>query len=178
MGELLLVPVIRPLHHLQASHQPVPLLLYGLHLLQQSVVYSILQGVSPRVRFSSFGLFPAEVIVGCTNSLNLPVRGGSAIPQLSVVSQGVAGSGRLWRSTSTSTSTTSTSSNITSNTSNRRGLCEGGGLRRHKPLLPQLGYPAVLSLGGRVIIRFLVTPQVVVSQKTNLKPGTESFKRQ
>ena len=33
-GQLLLVPVIRPLHHLQASHQPVPLLLYGLHLLE------------------------------------------------------------------------------------------------------------------------------------------------
>ena len=33
-GQLLLVPVVRPLHHLQAPHQPVPLLLDRLHLLE------------------------------------------------------------------------------------------------------------------------------------------------
>ena len=33
-GELFLVPVIRPMDHLQAPHKAVPLLLYCFHLLQ------------------------------------------------------------------------------------------------------------------------------------------------
>ena len=49
LGQLLVVPLFRPLDSLDAAHQHVPLLLDRLHPLQQPVVDPRLQGVPPRV---------------------------------------------------------------------------------------------------------------------------------
>ena len=80
LGQLLVVPLFRPLDSLDAAHQHVPLLLDRLHPLQQPVVDPRLEGVPPRVRLppsrfsgpSSWLTASPSVIGGCAAISELP----------------------------------------------------------------------------------------------------------
>ena len=80
LGQLLVVPLFRPLDSLDAAHQHVPLLLDRLHPLQQPVVDPRLEGVPPRVRLpasrfsgpSSWLTASSSVIGGCAAISELP----------------------------------------------------------------------------------------------------------